>query len=107
MTWELDTDTEEIDGVTLASLHFTAAFGQVTLDHFTPDALRGMADELIDQAESMDGRSAYRIADLQELLQRCYRYLGCYPYEVPDGLKGEVKLAARINRDDAISEVDA
>jgi hypothetical protein len=103
VTWELDIDNEEIDGVTLASLMFSSGAGQCSMSNFTPDALRAMADMMIDHAHDMDGKDFFNRRGLKYLLGEAYRFIGCYPYEVPDDLKLKIELAAGINRPDVFA----
>lgn len=101
LTWELDIDTEEILGIKLASLCFTTGCGQVNIDHYTPDALRALSDQMQDHARVMDGRCHHSIDDLKKLLEDAHRYIGCYPHEVPDGLIASIEIATGINRHEA------
>jgi len=97
VTWEFDLETESIDGVDLASLIFSSGAGQCRVDNFTPDALRAIADELIAYAEHLDGREFLSRADMGRMLARVHPYIGCMPFEVPDGLTHEVEVAAGID----------
>lgn len=107
--WELDIENEQLEGgeEKLASLIFTSAAGQMKIDNFTPDALCAIADQLLEHAADMNGLDGCSREDLKALLVRCHRYLGCYPYEVPDGLRGDVEIAADINRPDVFDNEDS
>lgn len=98
LTWELDidNDNEDIDGVQLASLCFTAVCGQVKIDHFTPDALRAMADQLYDHAHDMDGRPGCGFAEVKRQLAKAIPYIGVPHYAVPTGLIDQCEHAAGI-----------
>jgi hypothetical protein len=61
---------------------------------------------LHEHAHTMDGREPNGVADLKQLLAEVYPHIGGYPYEVPDGLKAEVELAADINRHEAFGDFD-
>lgn len=104
-TWEPDIENEEIDGVVLASLSFVTVCGMVKIDHFTPDALRVLADMLHTHAHTMDGREPNGVSDLKELLEEVHPHIGGYPYEVPDFLKDRVERAAGMNRYEVFSDV--
>ncbi len=103
-TWELQVEHDLFDSVRLASLLFASPSGFISVDGFTPDALRSMAEYLISAAHDMDGLESMSVGDYKQLLAEAHRYLGCYPYEVPDELKQRIELAAGINRFSGLDE---